>query len=551
MPTLPAVTVRRRAVVFASREDQQSMRPFISALEEDGFDVATRWIEADEPSDRSDRMQAATATLIVVFWSEAGIRRYVSELSAVLFRASADSGPPIITIQLDRTPLPSSLYRFETLKLDASNGPVFLNEILSEFRLLLKSVRNRRPLLHGASSGRINWTPAEIREYQLATKRPRKASPPKRRKDSARAKAQNESELLNSQIKTLNQALRSGQLSLFCGAGVSANAGIPAWGDLLARLVHQMVDKMSTGGAGRWTPAVAQDYRILSEGAPLIMAKHLKNHFKDEFPTVVRGALYSSKSASGPIIDEIVELARPQRESDSIDSIVVFNFDALIEENLLKSHITHKAIYSELVNATNDELPVYHVHGYLPRQGTIPDGMQLVFSEDGYHSQFLEPFTWANLIQLQKLTQNVCLFVGISLTDPNMRRLVDVAWRKGRESKTRHYIIWRAPDQKGKVPKQAAKALAEQDANALGLNVIWVENFDKIANILRLIRTAGQDQAQVGSNSKSHVTKQVSPTSTGKKKRKKSIPRKSTEKLSHKVQNKSRRRIPRKQKKKG
>ena len=44
--------------------------------------------------------------------------------------------------------------------------------------------------------------------------------------------------------------------------------------------------------------------------------------------------------------------------------------------------------------------------------------MEVVFSEDAYHSQFMEPFSWSNLIQLNKLGQSTCLFVGLSLTDP-------------------------------------------------------------------------------------------------------------------------------------
>ncbi len=33
------------------------------------------------------------------------------------------------------------------------------------------------------------------------------------------------------------------------------------------------------------------------------------------------------------------------------------------------------------------------------------------------------------------------LFIGISLTDPNMRRLLDVAWRKNPDKKLGHFIV--------------------------------------------------------------------------------------------------------------
>jgi hypothetical protein len=58
---------------------------------------------------------------------------------------------------------------------------------------------------------------------------------------------------------------------------------------------------------------------------------------------------------------------------------------------------------------------------------------QIVFSEDSYHDQFVDPFSWSNLTQLNKFTQNTCLFIGLSMTDPNLRRLLDVAVRRDGE----------------------------------------------------------------------------------------------------------------------
>jgi hypothetical protein len=136
---------------------------------------------------------------------------------------------------------------------------------------------------------------------------------------------------------------------------------------------------------------------------------------------------------------------------------------------------------------------VYHVHGFLPRTGKLDPDADLVFSEDAYHSQFIDPFSWSNLIQLNKLTQNTCLFVGISLTDPNMRRLLDVAWRKNPNKTLSHYIIKRLPRfADGDLLDEVSKLLEEQDANALGLNVVWIDEFRELPAVLREI-AAGND----------------------------------------------------------
>jgi hypothetical protein len=90
-----------------------------------------------------------------------------------------------------------------------------------------------------------------------------------------------------------------------------------------------------------------------------------------------------------------------------------------------------------------------------------------------------------NLIQLNKLTQNTCLFIGISLTDPNMRRLLDVASRKNPGKRPFHYIIKRLPKfSEGDVLDEVSQLLEGQDANELGLNVIWIDTFDDLPTLL-------------------------------------------------------------------
>lgn len=187
------------------------------------------------------------------------------------------------------------------------------------------------------------------------------------------------------------------------------------------------------------------------------------------------------------MIDAIVDLARPQRDGKPLDSIVTFNFDGLIEENLDASRIRYRAISREGERTKPSELPIYHVHGYLPRKGRIRKDDEIVFAEDAYHSHFIDSFSWSNLIQLNKLRQNFCLFVGLSLSDPNMRRLLDVANRKSASSSLSHYIIRKSPSvgTSDDTVDELAHLLEEQDANELGLNGIWVDDFEEIAPLIR------------------------------------------------------------------
>jgi len=65
--------------------------------------------------------------------------------------------------------------------------------------------------------------------------------------------------------------------------------------------------------------------------------------------------------------------------------------------------------------------------------------ISLIFSEEDYNKIYSDAYSWSNLAQLNSFRDNTCLFIGCSLTDPNLRRLLDVAARSG--EKPRHYAF--------------------------------------------------------------------------------------------------------------
>lgn len=288
-------------------------------------------------------------------------------------------------------------------------------------------------------------------------------------------------------IKELSYSLKAGRLTLVCGAGISIGANIPSWNDLLLRLLESMMVRISNNNSISLKDISTQEFQKRLGSSSLVMGKYLKSNLGKDFLPELRDALYQDNPKSCELIEALVELSRPQRDGKPIDSIITFNFDALIEENLAENNIKYKAIDNEGVRNKANELPIYHVHGYLPRKGKITSNKDVVFSEDAYHTQFIEPFSWSNLIQLNKLSQNTCLFIGMSLTDPNLRRLLDVANRKESSKNINHYIIKKTPeldDSNGKTDELMI-FLEEQDANELGLNVIWVDSFLEIPTLLK------------------------------------------------------------------
>lgn len=295
-------------------------------------------------------------------------------------------------------------------------------------------------------------------------------------------------------INHMSSELRAGKLSVVCGAGVSIDAGVPSWNKLLIELLQIVTDRLSKENLD--FKKIDPDYfNEKYATSSLVIGRYLKNNLGKDFFSEVRNTLYMDEPKECDLINALVELARPQRNAKPLDSIITFNFDGLIEENLENNNIIYSSIYKEGMRIKTEELPIYHVHGYLPRVGTVTEDNGVVFSEDSYHNQFIEPFSWSNLIQLNKLSQMTCLLVGLSMTDPNLRRLLDVANRKNSDKELNHFIIKKSPVSFDKMEPvdELAKLLEEQDANELGLNVLWVDDFSEIPDIIRKIGSHNSD----------------------------------------------------------
>lgn len=318
-----------------------------------------------------------------------------------------------------------------------------------------------------------------------------------------RSTAQSRKNELGESIGLLKKALIDNQLTLVCGAGISRDSSIPDWNELLVNILNEAF--LNENLDVPESKILAEDFLSLMPQSNLILGKYLRLVLKDDFEKVVQKHLYlyynqdreseSTMMVQGHeiinyaletnMMKAIVELARPKRRGKRLESIITFNFDDLIECALSKHNIEYCSIWKEGQIYGIDALPIFHVHGFLPNQKEI-DSPNLVFSEEAYHSQFIDPYSWSNLIQLNTFSTNICLFIGLSLSDPNLRRLLDISWRRNQRCK--HYIIMRKAPQKSRTD-EIATMLFEQDANSLGLNVIWCSDFSEIPSILSSIAT--------------------------------------------------------------
>lgn len=312
-------------------------------------------------------------------------------------------------------------------------------------------------------------------------------------------------ELLNS----VKKAYKKGNISLLLGAGVSCSAGLPNWKTLLNSLYANFVNKIFNNDIvdNDTIEAITNKFIKINNNSTLAVARYLKAGLsqKDDdalFISAVKEALYSSQRTSSSLIESVTNLCIPKRSGAKVKSIITYNFDDLIEESLNKVKLEYKTIYKDEEQHDSDELPIYHVHGFIPSRGNIDKEVSLIFSEEAYHKVYSEPYHWSNLVQLATLRENNCLMIGLSLSDPNLRRLLEIAVQK-RSKNCRHYaFIQRLSNNKLiddasnikideiSVDKilRTHHVIQEKMMESLGTKVIWFEDYGEIPILLDEIR---------------------------------------------------------------
>lgn len=323
-------------------------------------------------------------------------------------------------------------------------------------------------------------------------------------------------------FKKLSQAYTEDKLVFVLGAGVSIDFAVPSWNDLLQKLMVLTIDNKDS-------ESMSLMFNKLFSPNPLISGRYLQNNINESqksFEQSVREALYTNvdKSIESKLFDEIVHYCAAPGKSPNLDSIITYNFDDILEERIskIKIKVPFRSIFGVGMHFNNGELPIYHVHGYLPEKGKLGKNNNITLGEDIYHQQYTDIYSWNNIVQINKFRDNTCLFIGTSLTDPNMRRLLDIAHKQKGDSKNSHYIFRErenieqikekfsellkennntvdnkllSENNKSKIDKtilfmkEMYEGFIEKDFESFGVKTIWLNSYDEIPEYLNNIRT--------------------------------------------------------------
>jgi len=257
--------------------------------------------------------------------------------------------------------------------------------------------------------------------------------------------------------------------------------GLPSWNELVRRVVESV---------WRHDQALAAELLSRPNG---IAARYSKRQARAGFNSIVHKCLYRDDLNLSPTVQAIA--------ASGIGNVCTFNFDDLLEEACQIAGLDPDiATPNEAFTSRDHRTRIFHPHGFLSRfyeAGDI-ETASIVFSEDDYNALYSDPYSWANVSQLMLLSGFSVLFIGLSLQDPNLRRLIDVSRAKGFNQQ--HFAIFKDPMRAADDVSQARKLrrLTELDLKSLGITPWFVDDYSTIAEILESLSVARPEHEHIG-----------------------------------------------------
>lgn len=217
----------------------------------------------------------------------------------------------------------------------------------------------------------------------------------------------------NQLIDYLALQLTRGRLGLFLGAGVSQFYGLPDWGALMTGLAerHDETFKKGDDPIGK---------------AAYLRSKYYKRD-KDGFLGDLREELYKGASLDFARIRENATLAAigslvMSSKRGSAAKVFTLNYDDLVEIYLEYHGFTTAIVWSERHWARNEDVTIYHPHGFLPLADRTWS-KDVVLGSSEYHA-IMQSDYWRPLLQTD-LRTHTFLYIGLSGTDMHLQHLLE------------------------------------------------------------------------------------------------------------------------------
>ena len=263
--------------------------------------------------------------------------------------------------------------------------------------------------------------------------------------------------------------------ALVLGAGVSCDLGAKDWNGLLQHFKKHLSKEKIIMSPDEVCKRIGDTVLITAE-----LCKDLYKNEKDFYWDIHNG-IYCNHRTPGKLyeIDVIASIISKCKDGRNF-RVLTYNYDDFLEKSLDKIGLPYTVIYNQFCTPSV-KLPIYHAHGFFPQVNDKKDIQEvyyksIVLTESNYNELYNHPYDWTISCQLSFFRENTCLFVGSSLSDPNIRRLMQIAKTKDKV----HYAIMIKQ-------KMSIKDLTiiSNHFLKLGVEIIWVDDYPDIVSVLK------------------------------------------------------------------
>lgn len=241
------------------------------------------------------------------------------------------------------------------------------------------------------------------------------------------------------QARRVAESVRNGEIAPLVGAGFSIDSGLPSWDSLIRRAV--LAWQLQDSGPIAQSASGERYYSLFRTGlgTDLAIVSFIRAQLQEtggDLADLVKIALYMDEHQNFFVprpLDthrHLVALCAPHS-----NKFWTTNYDDLLEQAAGDADIPVRALHPA-DRLECKKILISHLHGFLPPTDsgeTEHQAHQIVLAEDDYHLVAGNTVGWTNREFHRLFDGYRALILGMSLTDPNLRRVLRATTR---DSKT-------------------------------------------------------------------------------------------------------------------
>lgn len=248
----------------------------------------------------------------------------------------------------------------------------------------------------------------------------------------------------------LYQRLSQGRLNLVTGAGISIDAGVPSWYQLLDRLAERTEDlkadfqlHRSSGLNPEYLGQIIY-HRLRKECSATNTLNYAIDH---SWAKEIHTAIYKdAKNGIKEILDVHPYMTELRNLAYRVSLVINFNFDDILAEAMSEHGVSSTfrrastVVWHPPLVERENSTTIYHVNGLLPRASLKKRSPQLIFTEDSFSDAVSRSPGVSGEYIFLRFVQHTMLIIGHSLNDTSLKNYL----RKNRDKcpANHHYVIY-------------------------------------------------------------------------------------------------------------